>query len=193
MLAGTITSSTRGRLRRSTPIATNVASATACSGPRRTRTSGSASLTAVAIIIPAAAAASPDSTPCNSGNAPKRRYNVPAAIISTTDGPSNPIRQASAPGTPRTRTPNTALKLTMFGPGRNWHNARRSLNSSAVIQRLFSTSIRRAHANTPPKLDIETPAKARNKSAIAGTAEEALGSAAGAGDGVESDSDITDG
>src|SRR6266478_2194599 len=123
---------------------------------------------------------------------------VPAAIISTTDGPSSPTRQASAPGMPRIRLPNTAQRLTMLGPGRNWHNARRSLNSSAVIQPLFSTSIRRAHANTPPKLDIDTPAKVRHNSTMEGrgaatevTAEGAPGSAAGAAEGVESD--ITNG
>src|SRR5258708_3925757 len=119
---------------------------------------------------------------------------VPAAIISTTDGPSNPTRQARAPGMPRIRTPNTAHRLTMLGPGRNWHNARRLLNSSAVIQPLFSTSIRRAHANTPPKLDIETPANVRHNSAMEGrgaataaTAGGASGSAVRAAEGVESD------
>src|SRR5215468_7213603 len=191
MLTGTNTSSTRGRLRRSTPTATNVAIATACSGPSRTRTSGSAILTAAAMITPAAAAARPESTPWISGNAPKRRYAVPAAIISATDGPSNPTTQASAPGVPRIRAPNTAQRLTMLGPGRNWHNARRSLNSCAVIQPLFSTSIRRAHASTPPKLDIERPAKARNNAAMEGreaatTAEGASGSAGGTAEGVES-------
>jgi len=92
---------------------------------------------------------------------------------------------------PRIRAPNTAQRLTMFGPGRNWHNARRSLNSCAVIQRLFSTNIRRAHANTPPKLDIETAAKARHNAAMGGrdaaTAEGASGSAGGTAEGVESD------
>src|SRR5258707_11223586 len=95
---------------------------------------------------------------------------------------------------PRIRAPNTAQRLTMLGPGRNWHNARRSLNSCAVIQPLFSTSIRRAHANTPPKLVIETPAKARHNAAIEGcgaatatTAEAASGSAGGTAEGVESD------
>src|SRR5229473_5834410 len=95
---------------------------------------------------------------------------------------------------PRIRAPNTAQRLTMLGPGRNWHNARRSLNSCAVIQPLVSTSIRRAHANTPPKLDIETPAKARHnaamdgrKAATAATAAGASGSAGGTAEGVESD------
>jgi hypothetical protein len=59
---------------------------------------------------------------------------------------------------------------------------------------LFSTSIWRAHANTPPKLDIETPAKARHNSAMDGrkaataaTAAGASGSAGGTAEGVESD------
>src|SRR6266436_2845721 len=117
---------------------------------------------------------------------------VPAAIISTTDGPSNPTRQASAPGVPRIRMPNTAQRLTMLGPGRNRHNAKRSLNFCAVIQPLFSTSIRRTHANTPPKLDMERPAKARHNAAMDGreaataaTAEGASGSAGGTAEGVE--------
>src|SRR5260221_5132092 len=95
---------------------------------------------------------------------------------------------------PRSRAPNTAQRLTMLGPGRTRHNARRSLNSCAVIQPLFLTSLRRAHANTPPKLDIETPAKVRHNSAMEGcgaataaTAEAASGSAGGTAEGVESD------
>ena len=40
---------------------------------------------------------------------------------------------------PRKRDPNTTLRLTMLGPGRKWHSAKVSLNSSAVIQRCWST------------------------------------------------------
>ncbi len=45
--------------------------------------------------------------------------------------------------------------LTMFGPGRNWHSERASVNSCSVSQRSRSTSIRCANGRTPPK--PETP------------------------------------
>jgi hypothetical protein len=74
------------------------------------------------------------------------------------------------------------------------------LNSVAVIQRLFSTSIRRAHANAPPKLDIETPAKVRNNTAIEGRRAAATATTTGASSSVveargwvKSDSGMADG
>jgi hypothetical protein len=52
----------------------------------------------------------------------------------TTGGPTSPAKAAMPPAMPRKRDPNTMVKLTMFGPGRKWHSAKVSLNSSAVIQ-----------------------------------------------------------
>ena len=59
-------------------------------------------------------------------------------------------------------------KLTMFGPGRKWHSANVSLNSSAVIQRCFSTMPRRANGSTPPKPATDIPANATNSSSSPG-------------------------
>jgi hypothetical protein len=60
----------------------------------------------------------------------------PKARAGRTDRPARPVR-------PPTRDPQTAQTSTMFGPGRNWHSATRSLNSSGVIQRFSTTSMRR--------------------------------------------------
>src|SRR5215204_3538258 len=72
-----------------------------------------------------------------------------------------PASAASAPRPPPQREPNTTAKLTMLGPGRNWQRANASLNSSALIQRRCSTTIRRAHGSTPPNAITETEAKPR--------------------------------
>jgi len=50
----------------------------------------------------------------------------------------------------------------MFGPGRKWHKAKVSLNSSAVIHPCSSTMPRRAHASTPPKPASDIFANATN-------------------------------
>src|SRR5664279_6643165 len=83
-------------------------------------------------------------------------------VTMTTGGPTSPAKAAMLPGTPRKRDPNTTLRLTMFGPGRKWHSAKVSLNSSAVIHRCWSTMPRRAKASTPPKPDSDILANAAN-------------------------------
>ncbi len=45
-------------------------------------------------------------------------------------GPTSPAKAANPPAMPRKREPNTTDRLTMFGPGRKWHSAKVSLNSS---------------------------------------------------------------
>ena len=69
---------------------------------------------------------------------------------------------------PRKREPNTTDRLTMFGPGRKWHSAKVSLNSSAVIQRCWSTMPRRAQTSTPPKPASDILANAMNSSSRPG-------------------------
>src|ERR1700688_2415352 len=89
-------------------------------------------------------------------------------VTMTTGGPTSPAKAAMLPGTPRKRDPNTTLRLTMLGPGRKWHSAKVSLNSSAVIQRCCSTMPRRAQTKTPPKPASDILANARNSSARPG-------------------------
>src|SRR5436190_4073302 len=79
-------------------------------------------------------------------------------------GPIRPAKAAHPPAKPPKREPNTKDRLTMLGPGRTWQSANVSLNSSAVIQRCWSTILRRAHPSTPPKPDSDIFAKARNSS-----------------------------
>src|SRR4051812_2181480 len=55
-------------------------------------------------------------------------------------------------------------RLTTFAPGRNCDTANASLNSCAVIHRLSSTMVRRAHGSTPPKPCSAMEKKARNSS-----------------------------
>jgi hypothetical protein len=75
------------------------------------------------------------------------------------------------PAMPRKREPNTTDKLTMFGPGRKWHSAKVSLNSSAVIQRCWSTMPRRAQTSTPPKPASDILANATNSASRPGGAD----------------------
>src|ERR1700760_1074667 len=77
-------------------------------------------------------------------------------------GPTSPENAAMAPASPRKREPNTKVRLTMLGPGRKWHSAKVSLNSSAVIHLCWSTMLRRAHTKTPPKPASDILAKATN-------------------------------
>ncbi len=62
----------------------------------------------------------------------------------------SPKNAASAPGIPRNRAPSATERLMTFGPGRNWHNAKISVNSAGPSQRRRSTTIRRAQGSTPP-------------------------------------------
>src|SRR3954454_19457851 len=89
-------------------------------------------------------------------------------VAITAGGPTSPAKAATPPATPRKREPNTTDKLTMFGPGRKWHSAKVSLNSSAVIQRCWSTIPRRAQTKTPPKPASDILAKAANSSSRPG-------------------------
>src|SRR6266568_3463337 len=100
-------------------------------------------------------------------------------------GPSRPASATAAPDGPAKRAPNTTEKLITFGPGRNCESAKASLNSSALIQPLRSTIIRRAHGSAPPKPDSETMAKAQNSSDSDG--------ACGVADGGAAESDIASG
>ena len=79
-------------------------------------------------------------------------------------GPIRPAKAAHPPAKPPKREPNTKERLTILGPGRIWQSAKVSLNSSAVIQRCWSTMLRRAQASTPPKPASDILAKARNSS-----------------------------
>ena len=57
----------------------------------------------------------------------------PAPSRSRREDRPGPANAAIAPAMPRKRDPNTKVRLTMLGPGRKWHSAKVSLNSSAVI------------------------------------------------------------
>src|SRR5205814_729565 len=85
-------------------------------------------------------------------------------VAITIGGPISPAKAAIPPASPRNREPNTTDKLTMFGPGRKWHSAKVSLNSSTVIQRCWSTMPRRAQTRTPPKPASDILANATNSS-----------------------------
>src|SRR3954453_1773216 len=89
-------------------------------------------------------------------------------VAITIGGPTSPANAAKPPATPRNRDPNTTDRLTMFGPGRKWHSAKVSLNSSAVIQRCWSTMPRRAQTSTPPKPAKDILANATNSSSRPG-------------------------
>src|SRR6476619_5244990 len=104
-------------------------------------------------------------------------------VAITIGGPTSPAKAAIPPAMPRKREPNTTDKLTMFGPGRKWHSAKVSLNSSAVIQRCWSTMPRRAQTRTPPKPASDILAKATNSANRPGGFEvERTGAATAAGD-----------
>src|ERR1700722_17378993 len=79
-------------------------------------------------------------------------------------GPTSPLKAAMLPGSPRRRDPNTIVRLTILGPGKKWHSAKVSLNSSAVIQPCCSTMARRANTSTPPKPASDIFANATNSS-----------------------------
>src|SRR4051794_41877204 len=96
-------------------------------------------------------------------------------------GQSSPAKAENPPATPRNREPNTTDKLTMFGPGRKWHSAKVSLNSSAVIQRCWSTMPRRAQTSTPPKPASDILANARNSSSSPGWIGGTIVGSSGAG------------
>ena len=89
----------------------------------------------------------------------------------TTGGPSSPAKAAMPPAIPRNRDPNTTDRLTTLGPGRKWHSAKVSLNSSAVIQRCCSTMPRRAQTSTPPKPASDILANATNSAIRPGGAD----------------------
>src|SRR5713101_10072740 len=89
-------------------------------------------------------------------------------VAITMGGPTSPAKAAMPPASPRKREPNTTDKLTMFGPGRKWHSAKVSLNSSDVIQRCCSTMPRRAQTSTPPKPASDILANATNSSSRLG-------------------------
>src|SRR5882762_3786904 len=71
---------------------------------------------------------------------------MPATIIRMTGGPSRPNRAASEPASPAAREPNMTEKFTMLGPGKTWHSASSSLNSSGLIQPRSWTITRRDQA-----------------------------------------------
>src|SRR6185295_10136051 len=102
-----------------------------------------------------------------------------------TGGISRPASATAAPAAPCSREPNTTAKLTMLAPGRNWPIANASLNSCAVIQRLSSTMVRRAHGSTPPNPCSAMVENAANSSAMegGGTGGGAAGDASGGGSG----------
>src|ERR1700722_7980398 len=96
-------------------------------------------------------------------------------------GPTSPLKAAILPGNPRRRDPKTKVRLTMLGPGRKWHSAKVSLNSSAVIHLCWSTMPRRAQTKTPPKPASDIFAKATKSSTRLGGDFERSGAAVAAG------------
>src|SRR4029079_12434642 len=106
---------------------------------------------------------------------------MPAASITQNGKIKKPDQAAIAPVGPRIREPNTAVRLTTLGPGRNWQSAYTSLNSSAVIQRFRSTNIRRVHINVPPKPISVILKKARKSSTWLGIGGEVASGVAGSG------------
>src|SRR5580698_6209748 len=106
-------------------------------------------------------------------------------VTTTTGGPTSPANAAMPPASPRNRAPNTTGKLTMLGPGRKWHSAKVSLNSSAVIQRCCSTMPRRANGSTPPNPATDILANATNSAPTLGAADDGI-SGAGTAAGGES-------
>src|SRR3981081_3814063 len=111
---------------------------------------------------------------------------MPARIIRMTGGPKRPNKAASEPGSPAAREPNMTEKFTMLGPGRTWHSASCSLNSSALIQPRSWTITRRDQASTPPKPQTAIFAKPRNSSRGVGTSRP--GGNGGGGHGAASES-----
>src|SRR3954469_17544723 len=107
-------------------------------------------------------------------------------------GPTSPANAAMPPAIPRKREPNTTDKLTMFGPGRKWHSANVSLNSSAVIQRCWSTMPRRAQTSTPPKPASDILANATNSSNRLGWVGGVAMGSSGAGTAAGANSDGMD-
>ena len=101
----------------------------------------------------------------------------------TTGGPISPQNAAMPPAMPRKRDPNTMVKLTMFGPGRKWHSAKVSLNSSAVIHLCWSTMPRRAQTSTPPKPASDILANATNSAIRLGGGDVGISGAVTAADG----------
>ena len=61
------------------------------------------------------------------GHSGRRRR--PAAITIAMGAARSPVTEARLPASRGTGCRSRRLMLTMFGPGRNWHSARRSLNS----------------------------------------------------------------
>src|ERR1700761_6006546 len=114
-------------------------------------------------------------------------------VMITTGGPNSPAKAAMPPAMPRNREPNTIVRLTILGPGRKWHSAKVSLNSSAVIQRCCSPRARLANTSPPPNPASDILAKATNSAIRLGGVDARLSGAAtaadeesgGMGDGVE--------
>src|ERR1700742_4591863 len=96
-------------------------------------------------------------------------------------GPTSTLKAAILPGSPRRRDPNTKVRLTMLGPGRKWHSAKVSLNSSAVIHLCWSTMPRLAQTSTPPKPASDILAKAMKSVTREGGDWEISGAATAAG------------
>src|SRR5215212_3716204 len=113
-------------------------------------------------------------------------------VAITIGGPTSPVKAAMPPAMPRKREPNTTDRLTMFGPGRKWHSAKVSLNSSAVIQRCWSTMPRRAQTSTPPKPASDILANARNSSSSPGGIGGTMVGSSGAGTAAGGDSEAGD-
>src|SRR6185437_15475188 len=130
----------------------------------RLRNIGAAILTTTAINSPIAAAVTPVRMRLKVSIPPKRSYKIASTMTISSGGPSRPASATAAPAGPPKREPNTTEKLITLGPGKNCDSAKVSLNSSAVIQRFFSTMARRAHGSAPPKPETDTSAKARNSS-----------------------------
>jgi hypothetical protein len=81
-----------------------------------------------------------------------------------------PQSAAIVPIAPRSFAPTQTAMPTIFGPGMNWQRLTTSANSPSLIQRRFSTAIRRAQTIPPPP-PIPQSETVRNavKSAARGT------------------------
>ena len=130
--------------------------------------SGFAIFATVAMMRPAAAAATPARMRCSQ----RCRHSAHKASqgSSRSQAVAPAIRRAPPPlpAEPRNREPKITEKLTMLGPGSNCENENASLNCSAVSHLRSSTSTRRAHGSTPPKPASDIDAKIEEELGQAG-------------------------
>ena len=65
----------------------------------------------------------------------------------------SPSSETSAPVAPWKRAPTQTARLSVLGPGMNWHRPNSEVNSSEESHSLSTTTVCRAHDMTPPNPD----------------------------------------